>query len=362
MMAQPSLRGGGPTRTSTGASGSRVMPRRSILLTMADPDFGANNPASGTGRHASVHAKVSASTRPNRPRPRATSPNESRSVSDGSDSDRSESDQTTSAHPRSEHNGDARRAQLADVDGHWDTSVHDTHSCNISSDADGSNCQSSGSGSVSSHNSTANRCSHHSDGDEQISSSGSDIETASPADADTHCAMASCRFTYRPPPITGRPTVAKLRAARERLATEWSNHFHKHHLSQQDRFLQVHGNRPWCKSLTYCAPCHRLQKKHSLAAHNRTTRHEQRAAAHAAAQQADQVPPPRNETDEPPDGPDTYVWGLESGTERRAALDALPAERILQYQLSAFKRSTKAWVGPFATALQYIMYRRPQHR
>src|SRR6476646_8134377 len=111
MMAQPSLRGGGPTRTSTGASGSRVIPRRSILLTMADPDFGANNPASGTGRHASVHAsvhaKVSASTRPNRPRPRATSANESRSVSDGSDSDRSESDQTTSAHPRSEHNGDA---------------------------------------------------------------------------------------------------------------------------------------------------------------------------------------------------------------------------------------------------------------
>lgn len=338
MMARPSFLGGGPALTQGHSSqgGAGVRHRRSSILSLADPDRIAEAQRTALRRTDATATAASRSVVGSGAAAGSGADGEGDSEhgdgnsnnsggSTDSDSDSSSSDDSEGSDGDSAHTGDGEEP-----------------------DSDGS-----GSGDDSGDGSGDLDLSPHRSG----GGDGSAGDTAA-----GRCSMRGCGHTAQARPAVGKLTVAKERAARERQATEWSKHGNSAHLGQHEQFLRVHAGQSWCKRLTHCDSCNILLKRHSLAQHNDSAAHRKRMAARAAAQmaeaaaqQAQYVQPPVVEPLAPATGPEAYTWTLAAGSERRAALDALSPDTILGHQFTAFKRSTKAWVGPFATALQYVL-------
>ena len=223
---------------------------------------------------------------------------------------------------------------------------------------------------------SASDCSTEADSDASQQSSGTGLHYAQDllrhtdqapsergdTDSNGACGMPGCTFRHRPLELPAAASQARRKAAVERDMTKWRLHFEQRHRGQHEQFLQVHTDRAWCGRMAFCVSCQRMQGKHNLAAHNNSATHQKYVAAlarastaTAASQQPDDAPDQAVDPDVPLDGPECYQWDLQNGCTLRRALDELSADRILQYQLSTFRRSSKSWVQPFSVAWLYVL-------
>ena len=193
------------------------------------------------------------------------------------------------------------------------------------------------------------------------------------------CRVAGCQYHLPLPAVTLQMPASARATLLKPHASVWSKHWQQQHkqrgnaprppasqLVSAAAYLQCHSAEPaeaWANFLVVCEPCGTLVSRHNKAHHERSTLHAKAVSDAAAAARAanldrgiNVVPPGTRPQGQPEHAHgEAYVWSLAPGTEQRAALDAITAAELLQYQLVSFKRSNKTWLKPMAEALEYVL-------
>ena len=178
------------------------------------------------------------------------------------------------------------------------------------------------------------------------------------------CRMPDCTFTSNIsngfPPATD---ATKVKAFWLKQSTQFSKHANSaaHHKGQASLFIDTHNansnaDSPWCNHLKVCETCHSVQGKHNWVVHLNSVQHTKSLAAECLADatvtaRQPVVPPVTDDGHTSP----SYSWGLQDGTARRSALDALSTSDILKHQLLTFAYSARDWRKPLAIALNFTL-------